>query len=216
MFQPKVHLHPLRRIFRWLFAPFFFHATVELFTTRESLENQNNMDYHESFSSICMTWNSYLRAISPFLRWCRMSTIVWLPVNPPEWVEQGLKSEYPRRRVAVFSPQAGDPQSIMSWYFQHQSATSVVTQTRTSTLVGDSTKRVLIWLRLGHRLQLLCYSQPKTVVEIKSSSGGQLLKKMVIKKVLIFIHRGLKTCKSRKDSSCCRFCRLYVVSQLNF
>lgn len=124
-----------------------------------------------------LTWNSYLRAISPFLRWCRMSTIVWLPVNPPEWVEQGLKSEYPRRRVAVFSPQAGDPQSIMSWYFQHQSATSVVTQTRTSTLVGDSTKRVLIWLRLGHRLQLLCYSQPKTVVEIKSSSGGAIIEK---------------------------------------
>lgn len=86
----------------------------------------------------------FLRAISPFLRWRRLPTIVWLPVNPLEWVEQGLKSEYPRRRVAVFSPQAGDPQSIMSWYFQHHSAAAVVTQPWTSNLAGDSTRRVLI------------------------------------------------------------------------
>lgn len=89
-------------------------------------------------------------------------------MNALEWVEQVLKSEYPRQRVAVFYPQARELQSIMSWYFQHQSATSVVTQLLTTFSSGDLTMRILIWFNAGNWLPLLTAGLTP-MFEIKSS-----------------------------------------------
>lgn len=77
------------------------------------------------------------------------------PVNVLERVEQVLKSEYSRQRVAVLYPQVRELQSIMSWYFQHQSATSAVPQLLTTFSSPHSTKRILIWLNAGRWLWLL-------------------------------------------------------------
>lgn len=58
----------------------------------------------------------------------------------------------------------------MSWYFLHQSATSVVTQLLTTFSSGDSTNRILIWLNAGHWLRLLT-AGPTPIFEIKKTSS---------------------------------------------
>lgn len=93
-------------------------------------------------------------------------------------------------RSAMRSPSCPDISNIC-WNYEHP--TSLEIQQR--------------GFEFGSRLDTDCLvcanSQPKTEIEIKSSSEGQLLKKKkkkVVKEVLIFIHRGLKICKSREES----------------
>lgn len=64
-----------------------------------------------------------------------------------EWVAQVLKERVSQpESSSAFHPQARELRSIMSWYFQHQSATTVLTQLLTTSSPGDSTEGILIWL----------------------------------------------------------------------